>query len=459
MMDEVSRYSDVHHHQFQDYGSVQRLLHAFFNAMSGDHTRLLQMNDGTEIGRNRPMANSLFESDIVLTVDQLKGIVLGERDRRKNKSGRRSKRKVITGGVYRWPKNFHFVFLENWRHIIRESIRFWERETCVRWNENGHGVDGVIFVKGAGCYSSVGRTGGRQLISIGQGCGSIGIITHEIGHSLGFWHEQSRPDRDNFIRIISENIAKGTEGNFVKFTSLESDDLGVPFDFGSVMHYGPLAFTKDWKDITIETKDKRYSHTIGQRHGPSFIDVKQVNRLYCYDHCEISSLNCHNGGYPDPNNCTRCKCPMGLGGRLCEFLGDCGGELKATKGMKTLTYQGRNKCYWRIKSKNSRIRLVIDSVFLNCETTCQSFLEIKHNSYTHLDSGDPLPKPHAPHVPTWVPGREDRDFYSSSLRPGPIETFILNAIPQIRDPNRPIETIASIVTDYTVGTLLGARKS
>ena len=55
----------------------------------------------------------------------------------------------------------------------------------------------------------MGRQGGKQDISIGNGCERKGTILHEIMHSIGFIHEQSRPDRDKYVKVLMDNIKKG----------------------------------------------------------------------------------------------------------------------------------------------------------------------------------------------------------------------------------------------------------
>ena len=71
--------------------------------------------------------------------------------------------------------------------------------------------------------------GGRQLVSLGFGCVYKGIVMHELLHAAGFWHEQSRQDRDNYVQIIRDNIQDGMGFNF---NSFRTDYLGAAYDTG-----------------------------------------------------------------------------------------------------------------------------------------------------------------------------------------------------------------------------------
>ena len=50
---------------------------------------------------------------------------------------------------------------------------------------------------------------GPQAISIGKNCDKFGVVVHELGHVVGFWHEHTRPDRDNHVTIVKNNIMPG----------------------------------------------------------------------------------------------------------------------------------------------------------------------------------------------------------------------------------------------------------
>ena len=74
------------------------------------------------------------------------------------------------------------------------------------------------------CSSSVGRTArGEQKVNLHQNCWHKGIVIHEIAHAIGFFHEQSRTDRDSYVKVLYQNIEVGKipEALYVPFNSIK----------------------------------------------------------------------------------------------------------------------------------------------------------------------------------------------------------------------------------------------
>ncbi|XP_063066110.1 astacin-like metalloendopeptidase [Engraulis encrasicolus] len=160
---------------------------------------------------------------------------------------------------------------------IEEAMSMIENKTCVDFHKREHEHNYIEFqTRERGCASYVGMIGGLQELYVGDGC-TVGNIAHELLHALGFHHEHSRMDRDKYIKIHYENIIEGKERNFRK---LEGNTLGVPYDLGSILHYGNFHFSKG-EPTVVAINDTDV--VLGQRSHLSELDAQRINKLYNCD--------------------------------------------------------------------------------------------------------------------------------------------------------------------------------
>ena len=147
--------------------------------------------------------------------------------------------------------------------------------------EKDEGKEFVWFYPGEGCESTVGapHDNSNRHVSLASGCMERGIVQHELIHVLGFWHEQSRVDRDQYVDIKWENIKNGICENFKMYADPIDDHLGLPYDLRSIMHYKSTAFSKNMED-TIVPKNRMKPDILGQRKKPTEIDLMKVRLRY-----------------------------------------------------------------------------------------------------------------------------------------------------------------------------------
>ncbi|XP_047229438.1 bone morphogenetic protein 1-like isoform X3 [Girardinichthys multiradiatus] len=224
----------------------------------------------------------------------------------------RQKRAATARSERVWPDGIiPYVISRNFsgsqRAIFRQAMSHWEKHTCVIFTERTTEESYILFAyRPCGCCSYVGRRGGGpQAISIGKNCDKFGIVVHEIGHVIGFWHEHTRPDRDEHVSIVRDNIQPGQEYNFMKMEPDEVDSLGEVYDFGSIMHYARTTFSRS---IFLDTILPRYDvngvrPSIGQRTRLSKGDIAQARKLYkcarCGESLQESAGNLSSPSFPN----------------------------------------------------------------------------------------------------------------------------------------------------------------
>jgi len=110
-------------------------------------------------------------------------------------------------------------------------------------------------------------------------------LVHMVGHVIGLFHEQSRPDRDRYIEIKWENIPKQFQPNFGKYYRFLKLKQITPYDYNSVMHFRKdeyaMPSTESFSLKGLLNKAKSwFKGGVGQRDAPTENDLQRVRTMY-----------------------------------------------------------------------------------------------------------------------------------------------------------------------------------
>jgi hypothetical protein len=162
----------------------------------------------------------------------------------------------------------------NTRAEVLKAVNYYNTKTNLRWVPRTNQANYVEFINSGGCWSYVGQINGKQQISLdSDGCGVSGAL-HEMGHALGLHHEQSRPDRNQYVRVRLDLIPDNIEYNW----DIETEARGFGlYDYYSIMHYG---LYYNGKKVIEVLKPGIDESKIGNGEILTATDISGVNYLY-----------------------------------------------------------------------------------------------------------------------------------------------------------------------------------
>ncbi|XP_016288096.2 meprin A subunit beta [Monodelphis domestica] len=193
-------------------------------------------------------------------------------------------RNAAVGDEYRQshvvPYVLHDSLEMDSKGVILNAFERFRLKTCIDFKPREEEEDYILFYKGKGCFSYLGnKRFGQQLLSIGDHCSKVGSVQNQLLYLLGFYHQQARSDRDDYIIIMEDRIKPDTEINFEGANEEELDSLNDPYDYKFMMYYSKNAFQKG-TELTIVERIPNFMDVIGQRIDFSDYDLEKLNQLY-----------------------------------------------------------------------------------------------------------------------------------------------------------------------------------
>ena len=194
---------------------------------------------------------------------------------------------AISGTQYLWPeRTVPYVIDPQLPDVdeVKAAILHWNQRSVMRFVPRDSEPDYVLVTRIPGCaISDVGRRGGEQKVCLADDC-PVGSIIHELGHTVGLWHEHCRHDRDQFVTVLLDQIEEDSLENFTIDSIAEKPtptfDVG-DYDFGSIMHYSETACAFiEGTPVLIPKVPLPPGVVQGQRDGLSPGDLAAVEEMY-----------------------------------------------------------------------------------------------------------------------------------------------------------------------------------
>ncbi|XP_065079737.1 zinc metalloproteinase nas-14-like [Ochlerotatus camptorhynchus] len=174
---------------------------------------------------------------------------------------------------------------------IEWTFKHYADNTCVRFVPH---TTEEFYIKinnsATGCWSYVGRhlDNTYNLVNLQTpSCMETGTVAHEFMHALGFYHEFSRPDRDDWITVDTGALLPQYQttsfinANFEKKSVDQVELYGMDYSYGSVMHYSKWGGAASYNRPVMNNLKPWPYQDFGNDTGLSLSDVTAVNYMYC----------------------------------------------------------------------------------------------------------------------------------------------------------------------------------